>query len=157
MWFENVMVGNEVAGAMEYGVTAVLLRRVVRFSISGVLVTLVHIASAMGWLHWVGPSSGLANGFAFAIATAFSYCIHTLWSFSAVLERRVFAKFAVVAMLGLVLSAGVGHLVQWLGFSYQYSIAAVVLVMPPYNFLAHHFWTYSKSPTQSSAPRHPFS
>jgi putative flippase GtrA len=157
MWCENVMAGNEVEGAMEFGMTSALLRRVVRFSISGVLVTLVHIASAMVWLHWISTSSGLANGFAFTVATVFSYCIHTLWSFSAVMERRVFAKFAVVAMLGLGLSAGVGHLVQWLGFSYEYSIAAVVLIMPPYNFVAHHFWTYAKSPSQSSTPLHPLS
>jgi putative flippase GtrA len=147
------MVGREVSGAMEQGMTSALLRRVVRFSISGVLVTLVHIASAMVWLRWISNSSGLANGFAFTVATVFSYCIHTLWSFSAVMERRVLAKFTVVAMLGLGLSVGVGHLVQWLGFSYEYSIAAVVLIMPPYNFVAHHFWTYATtSPSQSSKP-----
>jgi putative flippase GtrA len=142
---------------MQSWMTPALLRRIVRFSISGVLVTLVHIVAAMAWLRWVSASSGFANGFAFFIATAFSYCIHTLWSFSAAMERRVFAKFAVVAMVGLGLSAGLGHLVQWLGFAYQYSIAAVVLVMPPYNFLVHHFWTYAKPRTQSSSPLHPLS
>jgi putative flippase GtrA len=151
------MVGNKTAKPKEFWMNSALLRRVVRFSISGVLVTLVHVASAMVWLHWVSGSSGLANGFAFAVATAFSYCIHTLWSFSATLDRRVFGKFAVVAVLGLGLSAGMGHLVQWLGFAYQYSIAAVVLVMPPYNFLAHHFWTYAKPPLQSSSTFHSLS
>jgi putative flippase GtrA len=149
------MAGNKTAWPKVYWMSPALVRRVVRFSISGVLVTLVHIVSAMAWIHWVSASSGLANGFAFAVATAFSYCIHTLWSFSAALDRHVFAKFTVVAVVGLGLSAGVGHLVQWLGFAYQYSIAAVVLIMPPYNFLAHHFWTYAKPPHQSSSPIHP--
>nr|WP_315493452.1 GtrA family protein [uncultured Rhodoferax sp.] len=134
--------------------TSALVRRIARFSVSGVLVTLVHIAAATAWLHWINASSGLANGFAFAVATAFSYCIHTLWSFSAEMEQRVFAKFMVVALVGLGLSAGVGHLVQWLGFSYPYSIAAVVLVMPPYNFLAHHFWTYAKPAAAHSPSQH---
>lgn len=138
------MAGSEAHRSAGAWLTPALLRRIVRFSFSGVLITLVHIASATAWVHWINASSGLANGFAFAVATAFSYCIHTLWSFSAQMEQRVFAKFIVVAVGGLGLSAGVGHLVQWLGFSYQYSIAAVVMVMPPYNFLAHHFWTYAK-------------
>ena len=138
------MAGSEARAFLGTWLTSALVRRIARFSVSGVLVTLVHIASATAWLHWVNASSGWANGFAFAVATAFSYCIHTLWSFSAEMEPRVLARFIVVATLGLGLSAGVGHLVQWLGFAYQYSIAAVVLVMPPYNFLAHHFWTYAK-------------
>lgn len=144
------MAGSEARRSAVAWLTPALLRRMVRFSVSGVLVTLVHIASATAWLHWINTSSGLANGFAFAVATAFSYCIHTLWSFSAQMEQRVLAKFIVVALGGLGLSAGVGHLVQWLGFSYQYSIAAVVLVMPPYNFLAHHFWTYAKPASRLS-------
>jgi putative flippase GtrA len=149
------MVGNEVCLTMETWFRSPLLRRITRFSVSGVLVTLVHIVSAMAWLHWVNASSGLANGFAFTVATVFSYCIHTLWSFSAAMELRVFAKFLLVAVVGLGLSAGTGHLVQWLGFTYQYSIAAVVLVMPPYNFMAHHFWTYAKPPL--SSPLRPYS
>jgi putative flippase GtrA len=142
---------------IESRMSSALIRRIVRFSVSGVLVTLVHIVSAMSWLHWINASSGLANGFAFAAATAFSYCIHTLWSFSAAMERKVFAKFMVVATVGLGLSAGVGHLVQSLGFASQYSIAAVILIMPPYNFLAHHFWTYARPSPQLPPSTHPFS
>lgn len=150
------MAGIEARGPVGTWLTSALVRRIARFSVSGVVVTLVHIVSATAWLHWINTSSGLANGFAFAVATAFSYCIHTMWSFSAEMEQRVFAKFIVVALVGLGLSAGVGHLVQWLGFPHQYSIAAVVLVMPPYNFLAHHFWTYAKPVIpHSSSPHHP--
>jgi putative flippase GtrA len=150
------MAGSKARVTLGTWLTSALVRRIARFSVSGVLVTLVHIASATAWLHWVNTSSGLANGFAFAVATVFSYCIHTLWSFSAEMAPRVFAKFMLVALVGLGLSAGVGHLVQWLEFPYQYSIAAVVLVMPPYNFLAHHFWTYAKpTPPHSPYTHHP--
>jgi hypothetical protein len=52
--------------------------------------------------------------------------------------------------MGLVLSAGLAQCVDWWGFSYGYGIAAVVLVMPPFNFLLHHFWTYAKPEASDS-------
>lgn len=139
-----------VSDAPQPGAADVVMGRIVRFSVSGVLVTLVHIAVAAAWLHWINGSSALANGCAFSVATAFSYCIHTLWSFSARMEQRVFVRFLVVAMFGLFLSAAVAHIIEWTGLPAFYSVAAVVLVMPVYNFLAHHFWTYAEASAASN-------
>jgi len=120
------------------------MQRALRFCISGLLVTLVHIVVASAWMRWATAQPGVANGVAFCIANAFSYVIHTMWSFSATMAPKVLAKFLVVSGLGLALSVGLAQGVDWLGLSYGYGIAAVVLVIPTFNFLLHHFWTYAK-------------
>ena len=122
-----------------------LIRRAMRFAVTGVFVTLVHIAVATAWMQLARPTPALANAVAFLVATGFSYVINTLWSFSSGMGHQVLFKFFVVSLVGLSLSAGVSHGVDLLGFSYPYGIAAVVCVMPPVNFLLHNFWTYRQS------------
>ena len=46
----------------------------------------------------------LANGFAFAVATAVSFIVDTLWSFRMRLAGRRFARFICVSLIGLTLS-----------------------------------------------------
>lgn len=119
-----------------------LVQRATRFAVTGVFVTLVHVAVATAWIRLVSPFPALANAIAFLVATGVSYVINTLWSFSSDMAQHVLFRFFVVALVGLSLSAGVSHVVDMLGFSYPYGIAAVVCVMPPVNFLLHNFWTY---------------
>jgi len=119
-----------------------LTRRFVRFAATGVFNTLLHAAIAAACIHFVSYRPSVANGVAFVAATVVSFFINTLWSFSSSVDRVVMLKFVVVALIGLPIAAGVSGLVDALGFPYQAGIAAVVCVMPPVNFLLHHFWTY---------------
>lgn len=119
-----------------------ITRRAIRFGLTGILNTVVHAVTASLWIHAVHPNPGVANGVAFTVATLFSFTINTLWSFSQPLEKVVFFRFFVVALLGLPLSAGIATVVDWLGYSYVYGIAAVVCLLPPVNFVLHNFWTY---------------
>lgn len=133
------------------------MQRAIRFGISGLLVTLVHIAVASAWMRWAIAQPAIANGVAFCVANAFSYVIHTLWSFSTKMAPQVLAKFLTVSGLGLALSVGLAQSVDWLGLPYGYGIAVVVLVIPTFNFLFHHFWTYAKPPlpaTGGISPKH---
>lgn len=123
------------------------IKRALRFCISGLLVTLVHICIATFLIRCVNTSPGFSNGVAFCVANAFSYLIHTLWSFSSTMGSKVLFKFLVVSGMGLALSSSIGEAIDWMGFSYSYGILAVVLVMPPFNFLVHHFWTYAPKHT----------
>lgn len=126
-----------------------MVKRFLRFGITGVFVTLVHIVVATAWMEVVYPLPSLANTIAFIVATVVSLVINTFWSFSSTMSQSVLLKFFVVSGIGLVLSAGISGLVDAMGFAYPYGIAAVVCTMPPVNFLLHHFWTYR------SAPQHP--
>lgn len=127
-----------------------LTRRFVRFAATGVFNTVLHAVLASAWIHYVSYDPSVANAVAFAVATLASFFINTLWSFSSSVDRLVVLKFAVVALIGLPVAAGVSGLVDALGFPYQAGIAAVVCVMPPVNFLMHHFWTYRPTPQISS-------
>jgi len=128
-----------------------LTRRFVRFATTGVLNTLLHAAVATTWIHFVVAQPSVANSIAFVVATTASFFINTLWSFSSSVDRVVMVKFVVVALIGLPIAAGVSGLVDALGFPYQAGIAAVVCVMPPVNFLMHHFWTF-RAPNAPSLP-----
>lgn len=128
-----------------------LKRRALRFGATGVFVTLVHVVVASGWIHFVDGNPSFANAVAFTVATLVSFLMNTLWSFSSVIEKDVLLKFALVALVGLLLSASISGVVDWLGFDYKIGIFAVVCVLPPSNFLMHHFWTYRAKSTSVDA------
>ena len=119
-----------------------LLTQAVRFSISGAMVTAIHVVVAAGFIHFVAPRPALANGVAFVIANVVSYLVSTLWSFSSPLHGRNLLRFLLVSALGLLVAVSVSGLAQSLGLHYSIGIACVVLTVPPLTFLLHRFWTY---------------
>lgn len=119
-----------------------LLTRTVRFGFTGLFVTGLHVVIATLFIHLISPSPPLANGVAFCCATLVSYLMHTTWSFSGQLHGRTLFRFITVSIIGLLLSMLVSWAIQQLGLGYFIGIAAVVLVLPPVNFLLHNFWTY---------------
>ncbi len=131
----------------------VVWQRAVRFGVTGLLNTAVHVVTASLWIHAVHTNPSLANGIAFIVATLFSYAMNTWWTFATTFSKNTLARFSVVALIGLPLSAGIAGVVDWLGYGYAYGIAAVVCIMPPVNFLLHYFWTYQQHGTPSPSPR----
>ena len=119
-----------------------MLRRAVRFALTGVFVTGVHAAATIAFIQTWIPSPPLANGAAFIAATLVSYFINTRWSFSTRLRGRTFARFVAVAILGFLLAMLVALGVQELGFDYPVGIGAVAVTIPAVTFLLHNFWTY---------------
>lgn len=124
------------------GKSTPLLTRTLRFGCTGLFITGLHVLIATLFIQLVWPSPPLANGVAFCCATLVSYLLHTIWSFSGQLQGRTLFRFILVSILGLLLSMLVSWAIQQLGLSYLVGIAAVVLVLPPVNFLLHNFWTY---------------
>lgn len=119
-----------------------LLKRTLRFGLTGLFVTGLHFAIATLFVNYVQHNPSLANGVAFCIATIVSYLMHTLWSFSAKLHGKTLIRFVMVSMFGLCLSLTIPWIVQQLGFGYIVGTAAVVLILPVVNFALHNFWTY---------------
>ncbi|WP_084488327.1 GtrA family protein [Pseudomonas sp. CFII64] len=119
-----------------------LLKRTLRFGVTGLFVTGVHFVIATLIIHYVLSNPSIANGIAFCCATMLSYLLHTVWSFSAKLHGKTLFRFVVVSIVGLLLSLTIPLGVQYLGFSALISTCAVIFLLPPVNFILHNFWTY---------------
>ena len=118
------------------------LQKALRFGMSGVLVTAIHVVVAVALIELGSLMPPVANGIAFTVATISSYLINTTWSFSSPLHGRNLLRFLVVSGVGLLLSVTLSGLVQQYQLPYWYGIAAVVVIVPPTTFLLHNFWTY---------------
>jgi putative flippase GtrA len=118
------------------------LTRALRFGCSGILVAAFHAVVALALLRYLTLSPALANGAAFVAATILSYSLNTLWSFSSRLTGRTLRRFLSVSVSGLLLAMGIARVAQMAGLADWQGVVAVLLILPPINFLLHHFWTY---------------
>jgi putative flippase GtrA len=119
-----------------------LTRKARRFAFSGLLVTGLHVLVAAGIIRFVLPAPPIANGVAFTVATAFSYMINTLWSFSSRPHGRNLLRFVLVSLIGCFLAVTVSGAAQYYGMSYWHGIGLVACTVPLVTFLLHTFWTY---------------
>jgi putative flippase GtrA len=123
--------------------SALPTQRILRFSISGLLVTGLHVLIASTLIQFASVTPSIANGSAYIVATTFSYVINTKWSFSNPLHGRNLIRFYTVSGFGLLLTVSISGAAQYFGLHYWYGIALVVCIIPPVTFLLHHRWTYS--------------
>lgn len=119
-----------------------IAKRALRFGISGLFVTGLHVLIAACLIEFILPQPALANGIAFVVATFTSYMINTIWSFSQAPVLANLLRFLTVAVIGLLITMAISGSTAAAGFSYWVGIACVVLVVPPCTFLMHTFWTY---------------
>jgi len=119
-----------------------LVRRGLRFAVTGLFVTALHALVAMSFINYVSPDPPLANGVAFVVATVVSYVINTTWSFSARLHGKTLLRFLLVSAGGFFLAMFVAWAAQMAGLHYLLGIAAVALTIPAFTFVLHNFWTY---------------
>ena len=119
-----------------------LTKQALRFTISGVLVTGLHVLIATAFIQIVSLAPALANGVAFVVATIFSYLINTTWSFSIPLHGKNLFRFCIVSCGGLFLAMTISGTAHYYGLHYLYGISLVVCIVPPVTFLLHNFWTY---------------
>ncbi|KAA0996595.1 GtrA family protein [Pseudomonas sp. ANT_J12] len=119
-----------------------LIKRALRFAVTGLFVTALHAVVAVLFINFVMPMPPLANGVAFAVATVASYLINTTWSFSARLHGRTLLRFMMVSAAGFLLAMFVAWAAQIAGLNYLLGIGAVALTIPAFTFVLHNFWTY---------------
>jgi len=120
------------------------MAKLIRFAISGVLATGLHVAIALSLIGWCDASPPVGNSVAFAGATVWSYLANTLWSFSSSPDLRNACRFGAVALGGLSLTALIADLAQKAGAVPLAGIAMVVSVVPVFTFVAHRYWTYRR-------------
>lgn len=121
---------------------SVLIRRALRFGLTGIGVTALHALIAVLFIEYVWPLPPLANGVAFGIATVVSYVVNTTWSFSGRLHGRTLVRFVTVSVVGFFLAMLVAWIAQVAGLDYRLGIVAVALTLPVFTFVLHNFWTY---------------
>jgi putative flippase GtrA len=119
-----------------------LIQRGLRFAVTGLFVTALHVLVAVLLINFVVAYPPLANGGAFAVATVVSYVINTTWSFSARLHGRTLLRFLLVSAGGFLLAMFVAWAAQMAGLHYLLGIGAVALTVPAFTFVLHNFWTY---------------
>lgn len=124
------------------GDKSALVRRGLRFAVTGLFVTALHALVAVLFIRFIAPEPPLANGFAFAVATVVSYVINTAWSFSTRLHGRTLLRFLTVSAGGFLLAMLVAWAAQMAGLNYLFGIGAVALTIPAFTFVLHNFWTY---------------
>lgn len=119
-----------------------LIARAWRFAFTGVLITALHVLIVSLLVERLSLDPGMSNGIAFAISTAVSYTINTLWSFSEKIHGRTLLRFVLVSLLGFCISVTIGWGVQFAGYDYRIGIAGVVMVVPVVTYFLHTGWTY---------------
>ncbi|HEY0963158.1 MAG TPA: GtrA family protein [Pseudomonadales bacterium] len=113
-----------------------------RFACTGIFVSALHATIALGLLRFVTENPAFANGVAYVVATAVSYALNTLWSFSSRPTGTTLRRFLTVSFGGLLVAMAVARLCELAGLEDWQGIVAVILVIPPLTFALHNFWTY---------------
>lgn len=123
-----------------------------RFALTGVAITLAHIAVAIALIERFQFHPGSGNGLAFVVANGLSYAINTHWSFQSRLSLKTWWRFVLVSAMAWALTVVIAWLVERVGGHYLVGIGLVVGLVPTLSFVAHRFFTYPSSTRNTSLP-----
>jgi putative flippase GtrA len=118
------------------------LRQIFRFGFVGVLATLVHVGVGLGLHEGAGVVPFWANLVAFCCALGVSFYGQTRLTFpDSANDRSTFLRFAIVAVLGLVLN----QLIVWfvtslVGATYELALVIIIFTVPAVTFVLLKFW-----------------
>ena len=119
------------------------LTQLLRFSVTGLGATAIHICVAVVAIERLEFVPGLANGVALVMATIFSYVANTYWSFGARSNVLVLTRYWTIASIACFLAVSLSSIADYLHWHYLIGILLVVLVVPVFSFLLHKYWTYN--------------
>lgn len=116
--------------------------RLVRFGVTGLLATGIHVAVAVTLITRLGMFPYVANPIAFLTATGFSYATNTLWSFSSRMSHRTLWRYACVAAFGCLATMAIAAAAEAAHLDYRLGIVLVIVLVTPATFALHSLWTY---------------
>jgi len=122
-----------------------LARQVLRFAVTGVGATAVHVCVVYVLILGVALSYAGANLLASVTAAVFSYVVNALWSFEQRVRPSNAWRFTVVSAVSALLASGIGGAAQAAGWSPSAAIAAVVVIVTPLTFMMHRTWTFAST------------
>ncbi|KVC12511.1 sugar translocase [Burkholderia diffusa] len=116
--------------------------RLVRFGLSGLGSTTLHLLIASAMYALFDATQVIANAVAFVCATAFSYLANTLWSFSSTVHSRNLLRYLTAALAGFAETMLLARTAELLDVPRGWAIVAIALLIPPTMFVMHRLWTY---------------
>ena len=129
---------------------ALLLKKLMRFGITGCFVTGVHYVVVVMMMDWVGANQMLANVIAFISANVVSFFINSRLVFQAAGTRAQFAKFFGVSLAGFVLTLIVSGIGQAQGWHRGITVIVLAGFLAMLSFVGHHVWTFKASAAKSA-------
>lgn len=118
-----------------------LTQRVVRFGAVGVAATALHSAIGLGLHYGFGMAAFWANVIAFCCALAVSFGGQTRLTFpEATADRGAFARFAAVAVTGLMMNQIIVWIFAVQGWPYWLALCVIFTTVPAATFIALRFW-----------------
>ena len=118
------------------------LGRLLRFVVTGMIATGIHVLVAVTLIAWLRTPPYIANPIAFVAATAFSYATNTVWSFASRMSRRTLHRYVCVAVFGLLATTAIAAAAEAASLDYRIGIALVIALVTPTTFVLHSAWTY---------------
>ncbi|MCC0031202.1 MAG: GtrA family protein [Brucellaceae bacterium] len=125
---------------------AIARLRFVRFSVVGLVATIVHVGMACAARAAFGISPVQANAFGFFCAAVVSYLGHHRWTFGRRGNHATHvSRFAAVSAVALASS----HLItvtvtQWMHLPYAVALAGILFIVPPTTYLFGTLWTFAE-------------
>jgi putative flippase GtrA len=124
-----------------------LFAQMVRYGISGLVLTGLFSLVYEAILFWHGAKPQLANTCAFVVTVIFGYLIHSRWSFQGHGNRdapvRNTSRFLAVNLAGFALNSfWVWVVTKRLGLSPHLPLIPIVLITPWLSFWLNRRWTF---------------
>jgi putative flippase GtrA len=118
--------------------------QLIRFSLVGLLNTLLHVGILGSMTQLIGLSQLISNSVAYLVASSFSFIVNSIWSFRVKPAAYRFARFQIVGLLGLSVCAFIGHLGDLYGWHYVITVLLTGVAVPLFSFFAHRSYTFSR-------------
>ncbi len=119
--------------------------KIIKYGIIGVISTLIHMSTALGYIRYISDSLLQSNIAGFLLAYIFSYTMQSYFVFRHDIVWQKALKYFVVQFGSLLTSIAISNL-----FYYNNYIKTilVIIIMPLITYTIHKFWTFKDEETK---------
>ena len=124
-----------------------LIGELFRFGVVGIIATTVYLALYAGLIEFAGVAPLVSNCIGSAVGVAVSFAGHNWWTFQSGTAHRHLGntgiRFLLVNLIGFAESSVIVFVITGpLAARYEYSIIAILAVVPLSQYLLNKFWTF---------------
>jgi putative flippase GtrA len=115
---------------------------VIRFGLTGIVTTLLHVGIASLLHERCGANAGLSNTIAFMASNLLSYVLNAMWSFRQPMTVPTWRRFVGVSLVAASMTFLIAQVIELAGGNFYLGIAAVVLTVPALSYHLHRRYTF---------------